>query len=75
MANQSYTLKFSDPAKASQTINITGLPEGSGKNNYDTSLDLVGPGYVAYGQAIAQNFVKILENFSGPNPPQNAIEG
>jgi hypothetical protein len=71
----SYTLKFSDPAKNNRSIVVNGYPEGSGKNNYDTSLDLVGPGYVAYGQAISQNFVKVLENFAGPNPPKNAIEG
>ncbi len=71
----SYTLKFSDPAKNDRSIVVNGYPEGSGKNNYDTSLDLVGPGYVAYGQAISQNFLKILENFAGPNPPKNAIEG
>ena len=70
----SYTLTFSDPNKT-QTIIVPGTPNGSGKNNYDTSLDLVGPGYIAYGQAIAQNFVKILENFSGPNPPIHSIEG
>lgn len=69
-----YTLTFSDPNK-NQEIIIPGTPNGSGKNNYDTSLDLVGPGYTAYGQAIAQNFVKVLENFAGPNPPKHAIEG
>jgi hypothetical protein len=70
----SYTLTFSDPNKT-QTIVVPGTPNGSGKNNYDTSLNLVGPGYTAYGQSIAQNFVKILENFAGPNPPRHSIEG
>jgi hypothetical protein len=69
-----YTLTFSDPGK-SETIVIPGTATGPGKNNYDTSLDLVGPGYVGYGKSIAQNFLKILENFAGPNPPQNSIEG
>lgn len=66
----SYTLKFSDPSKTNQ-ITIAGPI----KNNYDTSLDLVGPGYVAYGQSIAQDFLKLLENFAGPNAPVNPIEG
>jgi hypothetical protein len=66
----SYTLHFSDPNKTS-TITVTGPV----RNTYDTSLDLVGPGYVAYGQAIAQNFVRLLENFSSPNPPTSPIEG
>lgn len=69
-----YTLTFSDPNKT-QTIVVPGTPNGSGKNNYDTSLDLVGPGYTGYGQSIAQNFVKILENFASPNPPRHAVEG
>jgi len=66
----SYTLNFSDPSKTN-TISVTGPV----RNTYDTSLDLVGPGYVAYGQAIAQNFVKLLENFASPNPPTSPIEG
>ena len=65
-----YTLNFSDPSK-SNTIAITGPI----KNNYDTSLDLVGPGYVNYGETIAQDFLRLLENFASPNAPINPIEG
>ena len=53
MATQ-YTLNFSDPSKTT-TVTIS----GSTKNNYSTSLDLVGPGYVAYGETIAQDFLKL----------------
>lgn len=70
----SYTLRFSDPANI-DTITVLGTTIGTGKNNYDTSLDLVGPGYVNYGQDTAQNFLKLLENFAGPNPPANSIQG
>ena len=66
----SYTLNFSDPSKTA-TISI----QGATRNNYDTSLDLVGPGYVNYGQSIAQDFLRLLENFSSPNAPINPIEG
>ena len=69
MATQ-YTLNFSDPSKTTAVI-----ISGSTKNNYSTSLDLVGPGYVAYGETIAQDFLKLLENFASPNPPLNPIEG
>ena len=69
-----YTLTFSDPTNT-DVIEILGTTVGSGKNNYSTSLDLVGSGYINYGKDIAQNFVKILENFAGPNPPVNAIKG
>jgi hypothetical protein len=73
MANQ-YTLKFSDP-NTSSVIIVEGTSVGTGKNNYDTSLDLIGPGYPNFGQATAQNFVKLLENFASPIPPENAIKG
>lgn len=70
----SYTLNFSDPTKT-DTIVVQGTAIGPGRNNYSTSLDLVGPGYANFGQPIAQNFVKLLENFASPHPPTNAIEG
>jgi hypothetical protein len=65
-----YTLSFSDPNKPNK-ITITGPV----RDNYSTSLDLVGPGYISYGTAIAQDFLKLLENFASPNPPVNPIEG
>lgn len=70
----SYTLKFSDPNNTA-TITIVGVPQGTGLNNYDTSLNLVGPGYNNYGFETAQNFLKLLENFSGPHAPSNSIKG
>jgi len=65
-----YTLTFSDSSK---TTNIT-VAE-SAINNFSTSLEFVGPGYAGYGRAFAQDFLKLLENFSSPNPPVNPIEG
>ena len=70
----SYTLRFSDPTNT-DTIVVLGTTVGTGKNNYSTSLDLIGPGYVNYGQDTSQNFLKLLENFAGPNPPTNSIKG
>lgn len=69
-----YVLTFSSPFKT-DTVVVPSASTGSGKNDYDTSLDLVGPGYVNYGQAFAQNFLKLLENFASPYPPNNSIEG
>lgn len=69
-----YTLTFSDPTTTT-TITVPGVTVGPGINNYDTSLDLVGPGYVDYGRPLAQNFLKLLENFTGPNAPLHAIKG
>lgn len=69
-----YTLYFSDYNKTNQII-VPDTTSGTGINNYDTTLDLVGSGYPNYGSAIAQNFLKLLENFASPHAPINAIEG
>lgn len=70
----SYTLNFSNPYKTDAVV-VPSANGGSGKNNYDTSLELVGPGYTNYGQSYAQNFLKLLENFASPYPPESPIEG
>jgi len=70
----SYTLNFSNPYKT-DTVVVPSANGGSGKNNYDTSLELVGPGYTNYGQSYAQNFLKLLENSASPYPPESPIEG
>ena len=73
MATQ-FVLHYTDPSKTEPII-VQGTSIGPGKNDYSTSLDLVGPGYSNYGQSYSQNFVKLLENFASPNPPNNSIEG
>lgn len=67
-----YTIRFSDPTKFNN-ITVPDMPPGI--NTVDTSLSLVGRNYPNYGQKIAENFVHLLENFAGPIPPQNPIEG
>lgn len=67
-----YKLTFSDPTKI-ETITVPDMPPGI--NAVDTSLNLVGRGYPNYGQRVAENFVHLLENFAGANPPANPIEG
>ena len=68
----SYTLRFSDLTKDG-TVTVPDMPPGI--NTVDTSLSLVGRGYPNYGEKIAENFLHLLENFSGPIPPENPIEG
>tara|TARA_B100000035_G_C21035608_1_gene570746 strand:+ start:5298 stop:6167 length:870 start_codon:yes stop_codon:yes gene_type:complete len=46
-----------------------------GDLNVETSLELVGKDYFGYGSAIAQNFVKLLENFASDTAPSKPIEG
>lgn len=41
----------------------------------DTSLTFPGRNVVGYGQIIAENFLKLLENFSKETEPNNPIEG
>lgn len=67
-----YTLRFSDLTKDS-TVTVPDMPPGI--NTIDTSLSLVGRGYPNYGEKIAENFLHLLENFAGPIPPENPIEG
>ena len=66
----SYTLKFSDPGKLNNIV-----INGPIIDNYSTTLNFVGQGYTGYGQVMAQNFLKLLENFAGPNAPENPIQG
>jgi len=67
-----YTLRFSDLTKIS-SVTVPDMPPGI--NTVDTSLSLVGRGYPNYGEKIAENFLHLLENFAGPIPPENPIEG
>lgn len=40
-----------------------------------TSLTLVGRNYAGYGEAVNENFIKLLENFSNSTPPPRPIQG
>lgn len=64
-----YSISKSDPTQpqvviSDGTINVT-----------DTSISLIGRNYPNYGQAIAENFLHLLENFSNINSPVNPIKG
>jgi hypothetical protein len=67
-----FTLRFSDASKI-ETVYVPDMPPGV--NNIDTSLSLAGKGYPNYAEKIAENFLKLLENFASPIPPSNPIEG
>lgn len=43
--------------------------------NNTYGVNLLGRGVTNYGELVAENFVYLLENFAGINPPQNAITG
>ena len=40
-----------------------------------TSIGLLGRNYVGYGEVQNENFLFLLENFAGTNPPVRAVEG
>ena len=44
-------------------------------SNTDTSITLPGRNVTGYGQIIAENFIRLLENFAGPGRPTNPVEG
>jgi hypothetical protein len=69
----SYTILYSDPSKFNSPIIVQ---DDTKYNSVGTGgLTLVGRNYPGYGQAIAENFIHILENSSSPVPPINPIEG
>lgn len=44
-------------------------------SNVDTSLTFPGRNVTGYGQIIAENFLKLLENFASADQPVNPVEG
>ena len=64
-----YQIKYTDYAnKAFITIE-------DGIINTDTSLQIPGKSTTAYGSAIAENFLHLLENFASATAPGNPVEG
>ena len=64
-----YIVTRSDPTEPPITV-----PDGS-INVVDTSVTLVGRNYPNYGQALADNFVHMVENFASPSSPSNPVTG
>ena len=53
---------------------LTTIQDGT-INTTSTSLQLPGRNKAGYGQALNQNFVRIVENFASDTPPPNALKG
>jgi trimeric autotransporter adhesin len=69
----SYTIRYSDPSKFNSPIIIQ---DNTKYNSVGTGgITLVGRDFPGYGQAVAENFIHILENSASPVPPINPIEG
>jgi hypothetical protein len=69
----SYTIRYSDPSKFNSPIIVQ---DNTKYNSVGTGgITLVGRDFPGYGQAVAENFIHILENSASPVPPINPIEG
>jgi len=64
-----YIVNFTD------TNNKSPITVFDNTSNTDTSLIFPGRNVAGYGQLIAENFLKILENFANSQSPVNPIEG
>lgn len=64
-----YTVNYSD------TSNKTPITVFDNTSNTDTSIVFPGRNVTGYGQIIAENFLKLLENFASPTAPVNPTEG
>jgi len=65
-----YTIRFTDEINKGSLI-----IEDREINTTDTSLQFPGKQATAYGTAIGENFLHLLENFAANNPPSNPVEG
>jgi len=65
-----YSVNFTDSINKNPIV-----IDDNSRNTVDTSLTFIGRNEASYGQAIAENFLHILENFADNNPPNNPIEG
>lgn len=53
---------------------LTKIPDGTFDTN-STSITLLGKNVTGFGDALNENFVKLLENFASTTPPENPIKG
>lgn len=53
---------------------LTEIPDGTFDNS-TTSITLLGQNVTNFGEHLNENFVKILENFASPTPPETPVKG
>ncbi len=63
-----YQVRFTDTTKTPITVQDQTL-------NSEKSVAFVGKNYAGYSQAIAENFLHLLENFAKSSPPTTPITG
>lgn len=67
-----YTIDYSDPILPGKTPFVINAET---VDNTHTSLRLFGQGYVNYGEAATENYVRLLENFASRTAPLNPTIG
>lgn len=53
---------------------LASIPDGTFDSS-TTDITLIGKNVTSFGEALNENFVKLLENFSSPTAPNNPIKG
>ena len=64
-----YTINYTD------IVNKGSITVADNTLNNETSLNFPGRGTTAYGQAVNENFLHLLENFSNTSAPERPVEG
>lgn len=64
-----YEIRYTD------TVNKGTIIVEDGTLNTETSLTFPGRSSTGYGQAVAENFLHLLENFANPTAPLRPVEG
>ena len=64
-----YTISYTD------TVNKGSITVEDNTLNSETSLNFPGRGTTAYGQAVNENFLHLLENFANTTAPARPVEG
>ena len=63
-----YSINHSDPNKTPIVVN-------DGTVDTSTPVKLIGKNTTRFGEFVNENFLNLTENFAGPNPPVNPVEG
>ena len=64
-----YTISYTD------TVNKGTITVEDNTLNSETTLSFPGRGTTAYGQAVNENFLHLLENFANTTAPLRPVEG
>ena len=72
--SQPYIIDFTDPLKQSFSIPVSGF-NGPGGTQANTTLRLYGRGALDWGEAVDEDLVRLVENFSGASSPLYPTDG